>query len=54
MEMCEKKEENTEDQSHFSAHFPLLSLVSVPFQFMFSFLSILSNLVKLSLTFYCE
>jgi hypothetical protein len=46
-----KKEENTEDQSHFSAHSPLLSLVvSVPSQFLFSFLSILSNLVKLSLT----
>jgi hypothetical protein len=39
-----------EDQSHFFAHSPLLSLVSVPSQFLFSFLSILSNLVKLSLT----
>ena len=50
MKRVREKKENTEDQSHFSAHSPMLSLVSVPSQFMFSFLSILSNLVKLSLT----
>jgi hypothetical protein len=49
-ETVREKKENTEDQSHFSAHSPLLSLVSVPSQFLFSFLSILSNLAKLSLT----
>jgi hypothetical protein len=50
MKRVREKKENTEDQSHFSAHSPLLSLVFVPSQFLFSFLSILSNLAKLSLT----
>jgi hypothetical protein len=50
MKRVREKKENIEDQSHFSAHSPLFSLVSVPSQFLLSFLSILSNLIKLSLT----